>query len=163
MEQKKLAIIELILSDVDGVLTDGGLYYSTEGVAFKRFNVKDGMAVYMLREAGIKCGVISSDKSEIVKTRAERLKMDFASIGVWEKKAEAERICSELNITLEQVAFIGDDLNDVPLLETVGFSVCPADAVNKAKEKVDFVSDIPGGHGVFRQVADMIIASRQPD
>jgi len=160
MDKKKLGNIELILSDVDGVLTDGGLYYSTEGVALKRFNVKDGMAVYILREAGIKCGVISSDKSEILKTRAERLKMDFASIGVWDKKSEAEKICNELKITLDKVAFIGDDLNDIPLLEAAGFSVAPSDAVKEVKEKVDFVSEIPGGHGVFRQVADMILEAR---
>ncbi len=159
MEKKKLRDVKIIFSDVDGVLTDGGLYYSTEGVAFKRFNVKDGMAVTLLKEAGIKCGVISSDKSNIIKTRAERLKMDFASTGVWEKKSEAERICSELNISLDQAAFIGDDLNDVPLLEAVGFSACPSDAVEEVKKKVDFVSGISGGNGVFREVADMILSA----
>ena len=159
MEKKKLRDVKIIFSDVDGVLTDGGLYYSTEGVAFKRFNVKDGMAVNLLKEAGIKCGVISSDKSNIIKTRAERLKMDFVSTGVWEKKSEAERICSELNISLDQAAFIGDDLNDVPLLEAVGFSACPSDAVEEVKKRVDFVSGISGGNGVFREVADMILSA----
>jgi len=160
---ENLKNIKVILSDVDGVLTDGGLYYSTDGVAFKRFNVKDGMAVYLLKEAGIKCGVISSDKSEIIKTRAKRLKMDFALTGVWEKKTEAKKICDELNISLKQVAFVGDDLNDIPLLEAVGFSVCPSDAASEVKEKVDFVSDIPGGYGVFRQVADMVLKARNLD
>jgi YrbI family 3-deoxy-D-manno-octulosonate 8-phosphate phosphatase len=154
---EQLSKIKLLLTDVDGVLTDGGLYYSNEGIIFKKFNVKDGMAVYLLKKAGIKCGVISSDKSDIIKKRAERLKMDFAITGVWEKKTEAENLCRKLEITLNEVAFIGDDINDIPLLETVGFSICPADAVEPVRNIVDSVSHIPGGYGVFRQIADMIL------
>ena len=149
--------IKILISDVDGVLTDGGLYYSAAGVSFKRFNVKDGMAVKLLREANIKCGVISSDKSEIVKVRAEALKMDYVFIGVWDKKEAAENICNELGLTLNNLAFIGDDVNDIPLLQAAGFSACPSDAVSDVKKITNYVSGISGGNGVFREVAEMIL------
>lgn len=149
--------IKIVFTDVDGVLTDGGLYYTEEGMAFKKFNVKDGMAVRIFREAGIKCGIISTDTSKIITTRAERLKMDFAIIGEWDKKGKASELCNSLGLTLQEAAFIGDDINDIELLKSVGFSACPADAIDEIKELVDFVSKKNGGTGVFRQIADMIV------
>ena len=156
----KLSRIKLLLTDVEGVLTDGGLYYTDGGLDFKKFNGKDGMAVKLLRETGLLCGVISSDKSDIIKTRAERLKMDFALTGVWEKKAKAEELCAELGISLENCAFIGDDVNDIELIAASGFSACPADAVRAVQDSVDYVSTLPGGNGVFREIADMILKSK---
>ncbi len=153
--------IKILISDVDGVLTDGGLYYSATGISFKRFNVKDGMAVKLLREANIKCGIISSDKSEIIKARAEALKMDYVLTCIWDKKEAAENICNELGLTLSNVAFIGDDVNDIPLLQTAGFSACPSDAMITVKNIAKFVSDLPGGNGVFRQVAEMILMAEK--
>jgi len=155
-----LKSIKILISDVDGVLTDGGLYYSASGILLKRFNVKDGMAIKLLHEADIKSGIISSDKSTIIKARAETLNMDYVLIGEWNKKEAAEKICSELGITLKNLAFIGDDVNDIPLLQEAGFSACPSDAVTSVKEAVHFVSDISGGNGVFRQIAEMILTVR---
>lgn len=152
-----LKSIKILISDVDGVLTDGGLYYSSSGISLKRFNVKDGMAVKLLHEVNIKSGIISSDKSTIIKARAATIKMDHVLIGEWNKKEAAEKICNELGLTLKNLAFIGDDVNDIPLLQAAGFSACPSDAAANVKDVVHFVSDVPGGSGVFRQIAEMII------
>lgn len=156
---EKIKSVKIIFTDVDGVLTDGGLYYTDSGLTFKKFNVKDGMAVRLLQDKGIKCGIISTDTSKIITTRAERLKMDFAVIGEWNKKSKAEEICKKLNLTLENVVFIGDDVNDIELLKSVGFSACPADAIDEIKDLVDFVSKRNGGAGIFREIADMVISS----
>ncbi|MCF8242524.1 MAG: HAD hydrolase family protein [Melioribacteraceae bacterium] len=157
---KTLSEVKVVITDVDGVLTDGGLYYSNEGLVIKKFNVKDGMGVVLLRENNIECGIISTDKSDIIKTRADRLKMDFAYTGLWDKKTKMLEICEERNIIPQQVAFIGDDVNDLEIISAVGFSSCPADAVQSIKESVDFISDIKGGQGVFREFSDMILAAK---
>lgn len=156
--EQKLRKIKLIITDVDGVLTDGGLYYTDEGMVMKRFNVKDGMATHLLREKGIKCGIISTDKSSIITKRAERLKLDFAYIEVWDKKSKMLEICSEYNILPENVAFIGDDVNDIEIIKNVGFSAAPKDAVDKIISIVDYVCTKNGGHGAFREFADLILS-----
>lgn len=157
----QLVKIKIIFSDVDGVLTDGGLFYTEDGLTFKKFNVKDGMAVNLLREAKIYCGVISTDKSKIIKTRAERLKMDFAVIGEWDKKSKAKEICAGYGLDLSQAAFIGDDVNDIELLKSVGFSACPNDAVKKVKETVNYVSSKNGGDGIFREITDLVLLAKE--
>jgi len=154
----KLKKIKLIITDVDGVLTDGGLYYTEEGMVMKRFNVKDGMATHFLREKGIKCGIISTDKSSIITKRAERLKLDFAFIEIWDKKAKMLEICSEFNIEPSNVAFIGDDVNDIDIIKSVGFSASPRDAVDKIISIVDYVCTKNGGQGAFREFADLILS-----
>lgn len=157
----KLVKIKIIFSDVDGVLTDGGLYYTEDGLTLKKFNVKDGMAVNLLKEAKIYCGIISTDKSKIIKTRAERLKMDFAVIGELDKKSKAEEICAGFGLDLSQAVFIGDDVNDIGLLKSVGFSACPNDAVRKVKETVNFVSSKNGGDGILREIADLVLQAKE--
>lgn len=158
---EELKKIKIIFSDVDGVLTDGGLYFTEEGLTFKKFNVKDGMAVNLLKEAKIYCGIISTDKSKIIKTRAERLKMDFSVVGEWDKKSKAEEICSSYGLKLTEAAFIGDDVNDIELLKTVGFAACPSNAVKKVKDVVKFISSKKGGEGVFREIADLILSVKE--
>jgi len=160
---ESLKNIKILLCDVDGVLTDGGLYYSSSGVLFKKFNVKDGMAVKLLHNSDIKCGVISSDKSDIIKARAEVIKMDYVLTGEWNKKEAAQNICSKLDLTLNNLAFIGDDVNDIPLLQAAGFSACPKDAVENVKDVVDFISEIKGGSGIFRQITEMILSTELQD
>ena len=154
---KKISKIKLLLTDVDGVLTDGGMYYTAEGLTMKRFNVKDGMGAVILQKNGIEVGLISTDKSDIGKIRGERLKFDYVFTGVIDKKGCMEQICLDRNITPENVAFIGDDINDLEILSAVGFSVSPFDANKKVKEIVDYISEIKGGEGVFREIADLII------
>ncbi len=156
----KLSRVKLVAADVDGVLTDGGLYYSESGLTFKKFNVKDGMAVRMLREAGIESAIISTDISDIPKMRAERLKIKHCYIGSWDKLDKLKEICASLGITTEECAFIGDDVNDLEVLSAVGVSACPADAVETVRGKVDVVLSGNGGNGVFRELADLIISPK---
>lgn len=196
MANKKLAnqipSVKLFLTDVDGCLTEGGMFYSEHGEELKRFNVYDGMGLVLLREAGIRCGILSSEHSLIVKARAERLKLDFLYLGVgsttgqpvtrydftsnsWFANGEvpqlnklqaAQRICDQLDITLAEVCYVGDDVNDVDLLKAVGYPCCPPNArpevkavsvANGAKADIH-VLQTPGGHGAIREIADLILA-----
>lgn len=154
----KLQQIKLVITDVDGVLTDGSLFYSTDGMIMKKFFVKDGMAVHLLREHGIKCGIISSDKTDIILRRSERLKLDFAFQDVLNKKEKLFEVCQTMNINKESVAFIGDDVNDIEIIKNVGFSAAPSDAVPEIQKIVDYVCQKPGGMGAFRELADLIIS-----
>jgi len=158
--------IKLFLTDVDGCLTDGGMYYSAEGEAMKRFCVYDGMGMVLLRQAGIPCGILTSEQSPVVKARAEKLRLDFLYIGVGSKdrpgtltKLEAaKRICEQLQITLEDVCYVGDDVNDIDLLSAVGHPCCPPNARPEVKAIPNIhVLKIAGGQGAIREIADEII------
>lgn len=158
--QQKFSQIKLLITDVDGVLTDGGLYYSSEGLIMKKFNVKDGMGTHLLRQHNIKYGVISTDTADLISKRAERLKMDFLFTEVWDKEQKLIDVCKQFNVDAENVAFIGDDINDIEIIKKVGVSAAPADAVPEIIQLVDFVCSNKGGHGAFREFVDMIISSR---
>ncbi len=154
---EKLKQIKMLITDVDGVLTDGGLYYTEEGMIMKKFNVKDGMGTFLLRNKGVLCGIISTDVSPVITKRGERLKMDFTYIGIHDKKSKMLELCDEYGITPEEVAFIGDDVNDISIIETVGFSAAPSDAVDKIIDMVDYICVREGGKGAFREVVDLIL------
>jgi len=156
----KLAKIKLVITDVDGVLTDGGLYYTKEGLVMKKFNVKDGMATRRLRENGFKCGIISTDGAEIIEVRNKRLKMDFLVTGTWNKLEKLNEICEAENIELENVAYLGDDVNDLEIINGVGFSAAPSDAVDSVLNAVDYICKLKGGDGVFREFAELIISAK---
>lgn len=146
--------IKLFLSDVDGTLTDGGMYYSENGDELKKFNTRDGMGFQLLREAGIKTGIITSEVTSIVERRAKKLKVDYLVQGKRDggKLAAAQNICQELGIALDEVAYIGDDINCVELLEAVGMKGCPADACEKVKNIKDMqVMKLCGGYGCVRE------------
>ena len=149
---ERLKKIKLLITDVDGVLTDNGLYYTEEGLVLKKFNVKDGMGVVRLRQSGIKTAIISTDESKIIKKRAERLKMDFVYTGTWDKDIKMKEICEIMNISTEETAFIGDDVNDIGIINAAGITACPADAMPEIKSLVDIVFEKKGGEGVFRVV-----------
>ena len=155
-----LKSIKLVLSDLDGCLTDGGMYYTEEGQLMKKFNVKDGMGNRLLRESGIKTGIITTDSSDIVKARGEKLMVDFIANKIWDKQDTAREICKEIGIQPSEVAYLGDDINDIELLKIVGFSACPADAVPEVKNIVDLVLESKGGYGAFRELANIILESR---
>ncbi len=159
--KEKIAKIKLVIMDVDGVLTDGGLYYTSEGLIMKKFNVKDGMGVYRLREAGIDCGIITTDDSELVFRRGDRLKLSFTYIGVLNKEQRLNEICQKRNINFEEVAFIGDDLNDEGIIKSAGLSACPSDAVSEIQDIVDIVLTKKGGEGAFREFAEIILEERR--
>lgn len=152
--------IKLFLSDVDGTLTDGGMYYSENGDELKKFNTRDGMGFQLLREAGIKTGIITSENTRIVENRAKKLNIDYLrqSKRHGGKVAAALDICDELGITLDEVAYIGDDINCCELLTMVGFPACPADA---CKEVLSIplirVMKMKGGEGCVREFINVLL------
>ncbi len=160
---EKLEKIKLVITDVDGVLTDGGLYYTQEGLVMKKFNVKDGMATRRLREFGFQCGIISTDGPDLIEARNRRLKMDFLITGTWNKLDKLKEICEEKDLELENVAYLGDDINDLDIINGVGFSASPSDAVDSVLSSVDYVCKRKGGDGVFREFAELIIAGKKKD
>ena len=158
--------IKLFLTDVDGCLTDGGMYYTAEGEAMKRFCVYDGMGMVCLQQAGIPCGILTSENSAIVKARAEKLKLQYLYLGVGSKVnpncltklQAAQEICAQLGITLQEVCFVGDDINDVELLSSVGYPCCPPNARPEIKAiKGIKVLKTPGGQGAIREICDEIL------
>ncbi|MCF6268116.1 MAG: HAD hydrolase family protein [Melioribacteraceae bacterium] len=155
----KLTKIKLVITDVDGVLTDGGLYYTQEGLVMKKFNVKDGIGTRRLKEFGFECGIISTDSLELIEVRNRRLKMDFVITDIWNKLEKLKEICKEKNLELENVAYIGDDINDLEIINGVGFSAAPSDAVSLILDSVDYVCKRKGGDGVFREFAELIISA----
>ncbi len=159
--KKKLAKIKAFLTDVDGVLTDGGMYYSPEGLVMKKYFVRDGMGSVILQKSGIETGMITSDTSPIGRTRAERLKFDHIYIGIRDKCEALDDVCSQKNYTYENIAFIGDDINDIEILKHVGFSAAPADAIDEVKKIVDYVCAKKGGEGAYREVVDMIMKAQK--
>ena len=151
--------IKLFLSDVDGTLTDGGMYYSESGDEVKKFNTRDGMGFQLLREAGIKTGIITSEDTHIVANRAKKLKVDFLHQGKRNggKLVVAKEICGQLGITLDEVAYIGDDINCMELLEAVGVKACPGDACEEVKDIPGMmVMKKNGGEGCVREFIEII-------
>lgn len=152
--------IKLVLTDVDGVLTDAGMYYSQNGDELKKFNTHDGMAFKILRERGIKTGIITSENTKIVENRANKLKVDYLYQGMFggSKLEAAKDICEKEKISLADVAYIGDDINDIDLLSNAGFAFCPADAMDSVK-KISGINVLSsnGGEGVFREMVEDIL------
>ncbi len=152
--------IKLFLSDVDGTLTDAGMYYDQKGNELKKFNTKDGKGFELLREAGIKTGMITSENTEIVKNMVKKLKIDylFQNVSNKEKLDIVKNICGEINISLENVAYIGDDINSIEILKAAGYPACPSDAVELVKKiaGIQIMSKM-GGNGAVREFIDIII------
>lgn len=149
--------IKIFLTDVDGVLTDAGMYYTESGDEFKKFNTHDGMAFGLLREKGIKTGMITSEQTKIVENRARKLKADYLYQGARGKgKLEAaQEICVKENIQLSEVAYVGDDVNCIPLLRNVGLAACPANAVHEVRAIPGILQlKTRGGDGAFREFVD---------
>lgn len=158
--------IKLFLSDVDGCMTDGGLYYTEDEREVKRFCVYDGMGMVLLRKQGIPCGILTSETNNIVRMRAHKLNLDYLYMGVGRvidnksvsKLEAAQEICQQLGITLEEVCFVGDDVNDIPLLEKVGTPVCPVNAQAAVKAIPGIlVLNRRGGEGAIREICDRIL------
>lgn len=150
--------IKLLLTDCDGCLTDGGMYYSEQGDELKKFNTRDGMGFSLLRQSGIITGIITSEDVDLNRRRAEKLKLDILSAGCTNKLKEVTRICNERGILLENVCYIGDDLNDIETVKAVGYGCCPADAIEEVKEVADFITIAKGGNGVIREVVDKLLS-----
>ena len=159
-QPKQKKNIKLFLCDVDGTLTDGGMYYSENGDEQKKFNTRDGMGFQMLREADIKTGIITSENTKIVENRAKKLKIDYLRQSERDggKVAAALEICNELNISFDEVAYIGDDINCRNLLSKVGLAACPVDACKSVKQIPGIrVMKNAGGKGCVREFIEIIL------
>ena len=149
--------IKLVGMDVDGVLTDGGMYYSESGDEIKKFHSRDGMGIKLLQGEGIITAFVTSEKTSLVQRRGDRLKVPEIHQGTFEKTKVLQTLCAKYNLQMSQVAYIGDDVNDLDALQHVGFSLAPADAVSVIKEVVDYICDAGGGAGAVREVCDLIL------
>lgn len=153
-----MSLPKLFITDIDGVWTDGGMYYTAEGDIMKRFSVKDGWGVIFLRYLDIPLAIMTGENSQVVAARARKLKIERCYLGVKDKLELTRNLCSELGITLSDVAFIGDDLNDIRLLKEVGFPGCPQNAAPQVKEIARYKGRMHGGFGAFREFVETILA-----
>jgi 3-deoxy-D-manno-octulosonate 8-phosphate phosphatase (KDO 8-P phosphatase) len=157
--KEKAEKIKVILTDVDGVLTDTGIYYGPQGEALKRYSVRDGMGIERLRKyAGIETIIITGENSAAVKSRAEKLKMQEFYLGVKDKTEVLEIIKKKNGYVKEDIAYIGDDSNDYDVIQQCGFTATPSDGMNFIKEIVDYVCETKAGYGAFRELAEIILA-----
>lgn len=164
--KSQMTNVKLFLTDVDGCLTDGGMYYTAEGEAMKRFCVYDGMGMVCLQQAGIPCGILTSENSAVVRARAEKLQLKYLYLGVGSrvnpncltKLQAAQEICGQLGISLEEVCYVGDDINDIELLSAVGMPCCPPNARPEVLALPGIrVLKTPGGQGAIREITDEIL------
>ena len=157
---KKASAIKAIFFDVDGVLTDGKIIYDETGKEIKNFNVKDGQIISHLKKAGIVVGAISGRESGATAKRAAELKLDFCHQAILDKAETFQKLIDHYKFKNREVAFVGDDINDIPVFRIAGLSACPCDTFEYVKETVDLVTKAKGGRGVLREVADLVLAAR---
>ena len=156
--KSRLENIKLLVLDVDGVMTDGGMYFTESGDQFKKFNTKDGMAILHLTKSDFQVAIISSGFSgESVHRRAEMLGIQHCTVSRDSKMDTLNKLCSTLGIGLENVAMIGDDVNDLAVMEKIGLAACPRDAVNSVKQVCDIILTLKGGQGCVREFIDQYI------
>lgn len=165
IKMKKLQIlrnkckkITLVITDVDGVLTDGGMYYGKEGELMKKFNTKDGMGVELLNLNKIMTVLLTKENSIIVIKRGKKVKAAATYINIQNKLLMLDKISKKFKIKKENIAYIGDDINDLEIMKSVGMSACPNDAVSVIRQNSDYVCDKRGGDGAFREFADLILS-----
>ena len=155
--------IRLFLTDVDGTLTDGGMYYGSDGTEFKKFNTRDGMGLQLLQRTGVKVGIVTSENTTIHVNRARKLGLDYLTQSARDggKLAAVNEICDEMGISLSEVAYVGDDVNCYDLLAAVGWAACPADACEKVRNIPGIlILERRGGDACVREWIDMILANR---
>lgn len=156
----KASKIQWFFCDIDGTLTDGGVYYSPNGELLKRFSLRDGTGFFLLKQCGIKTGFITTEYSPIVEQRARKLRIDKCIFGSQHKVEDMEEFLASEGLTLENVAFIGDELNDVKLLKGCGLSYSVGDADKRAKDASDIVCEKEGGKGAFREAVESFLILR---
>ena len=160
--KSKLKKIKIVLTDVDGVLTDGGRYFSEKGEMMKRFHVQDGMGVNILLRNNIKTLILSKEKSKIVHKWASDMNVSKIIMGSIYKEKELSKISEEFKVDASEIAFIGDDVNDMKLMKIVGLAIAPKDGNRNAQLIADYVCNEKGGKGAFREVADLILSEKIP-
>ena len=161
IEKLKNLDIKLLILDVDGVLTDGNIYYADDGIQIKSFNVKDGFGLRQLIKNNIEIAIISGKKSQATQIRMNDLGIEHVHLGITDKLKPFEELKKQLKINNENIAYIGDDLPDIAVMEQIGFSVAVADAVPEVLEIADYVTTLDGGDGAVREVCDLILKSNE--
>ena len=159
--QEKCKKIKIVLTDVDGVLTDGGMYYSKNGDVMKKFNVHDGMGVTLLRKKSISTIIVTKEKNKIIEKWATKMKIKKLYDGIIKKELILKKICKNYHTIPQEVAYIADDINDLGLLKKVGLSAVPNDGIDVAKKICDYICERRGGYGAFREFADFIMLSQK--
>ena len=154
--KEKIKKIKLIATDVDGVLTDGGMYYSSKGDVLKKFQAIDGMAVSILKRNIIPTVIITKEKNQIVKRWSTKMNIDKLFDGIKNKENIIPKLCKSYNLSKKNIAYIGDDVNDLEILKRIGFSVTPKDGNTEVKKIVDYICKRGGGEGVLREICDLV-------
>lgn len=160
MNEERAKKIKLFIMDVDGVLTDGRIIYGDDGTEYKSFDVRDGHAIKLAKRAGLKIAIISGRSSDIILRRVKELGIDLLYQDVHDKIEVYEKILKENNLKDEEVAYIGDDLVDLPVLRRVGLSIAVEDAIPQVKEEVSLITKSPGGRGAVRETIEFILISK---
>lgn len=160
---KRLRKIRLFCMDVDGVLTDGGMYYGEDGNEWKKFSTRDGMGIALIRIAGIPAGIITSEKTKIVQMRADKLKIKNLFQGVKDKREVLDTLRKKYSLRWDQIAYIGDDVNDLEVMELVGFAAVPSNGTRWNKRTAHYIAKTKGGEGCVREICDMILEAKKLD
>jgi len=156
----RLKNIRLLLLDVDGVLTDGGLYYGNSGEELKRFCVRDGAGIWLAQQLGLEVGLLTGKSSALVRRRAEELNMKRVVQGAIDKVPALEGMLADGTYALSEVAYMGDDILDLPVIRRVGFSACPADAHEEVMRRVSYACSRPGGRGAVRELVELVLEAQ---
>lgn len=157
---EKFEKIKVLAMDVDGTLTNSQVFYSRNGEELKAFSIRDGMGIELLKLSGLIPMIITSEITEIVKARATKLKIEHVLLGSKNKKQDLFDFSKKIGLELENFAYIGDDINDLEVMKTVGLSACPNDAVFLIKEQVDYICSNTGGHGAVREFIELILVKQ---
>lgn len=159
--QKKLSKIKLLILDVDGVLTDNGVYIGSDGNEFKKFNIQDGFGIYLVHKAGVQVALLSGRFSKATDFRAQELKIQYVYNGYTDKLKVYQELKERLSLQDEEIAFVGDDLPDIPVLENVGVPMTVANAQTEVKKVAEYVTKTPGGQGAVREIIDLILKAKK--
>lgn len=157
---QRLKAIKLMVFDVDGTLTDGGVYLDNKDGEYKKFTTKDGLGIAQLQISGVRCAIITGRQSEIVTRRMQELKVDLVLQGISDKSRALQELKAKLGVQTAQVCAMGDDLNDLPMFAEAGFTACPCDAHPYMHSVCDLVLTLPGGRGAARQLTDLIMLAQ---
>jgi 3-deoxy-D-manno-octulosonate 8-phosphate phosphatase (KDO 8-P phosphatase) len=157
---QKLCKIKLLVMDVDGTLTNATVYYSKNGEELKKFSIRDGMGIELLRKGGLEAAILTSESSPIVTSRARKLQIQHVIMGSRNKKKDIEDLAEKLSLKLENIAYIGDDVNDIEPMRVAGISACPADSNAHVRQIADYVCERQGGDGAVREIIEKILISQ---
>jgi 3-deoxy-D-manno-octulosonate 8-phosphate phosphatase (KDO 8-P phosphatase) len=157
------ARITLLVLDIDGTMTDGALYYTADGELMKRFHVRDGMGIVLWHRAGLASVFLTSDPSEIIATRAAKLGITHTLRGIRNKSKALRELAERTNTRFEEIAYIGDDINDCAAMALCGFRACPSDAVEAIKRSANFISHSAGGNGAVREIIEFLLVAQGKD